>query len=66
MCSGSIFHARVARLIYGAKDPKAGAAGSVFDTLLDNRFNHSIELTGGVLAQECAELLTNFFKERRK
>lgn len=65
MCSGALFHARVARVVYGAKDPKAGAAGSVYTTLLDDRFNHSIQLTGDVLAQECGELLTNFFKARR-
>lgn len=66
MCSGALFHARVARVVYGAKDPKAGAAGSVYNTLLDERFNHTIKLTGNVLARECGELLTNFFKARRK
>ena len=66
MCSGSLFHARVSRVVYGASDPKAGAAGSVFDTLLDDRFNHRIELAGGVLAQECGELLISFFKNKRK
>lgn len=66
MCSGALFHARVGRVVYGAKDPKAGAAGSVYNTLLDDRFNHTINITGDVLAQECGELLTNFFKARRK
>ena len=65
MCSGAMFHARVARVVYGARDPKAGAAGSVYDTLLDKRFNHCISVTGEVLAQECGSLLTNFFKARR-
>ena len=66
MCSGALFHARVSRVVYGATDPKTGAAGSMFDTLHDDRFNHTIEVTGNVKAQECGELLSNFFKARRK
>jgi tRNA(adenine34) deaminase len=65
MCSGALYHARVARVVYGARDPKAGAAGSMYDTLLDERFNHRINVTGEVLAKECGSLLTNFFKARR-
>lgn len=65
MCSGALFHARIERVVYGARDPKAGAAGSVYDTLLDERFNHRISVTGDVLAQECGALLTEFFRARR-
>ena len=65
MCSGALFHARVARVVYGARDPKAGAAGSMYDTLLDERFNHRINVTGEVLAEECGSLLTQFFRARR-
>jgi len=65
MCSGALFHARIGRVVYGARDPKAGAAGSVYDTLLDERFNHRINVTGDVLAEECGSLLTEFFRARR-
>lgn len=66
MCAGAIIHARVAQVIYGATDPKAGACGSVFDLLpSDGRFNHRTECTGGVLATDCAETLRAFFRARR-
>jgi tRNA(adenine34) deaminase len=65
MCAGALVLARVRRLVYGAPDPKAGAAGSVFDVVREARLNHRIEVTGGVLASECAALLSRFFKERR-
>ncbi len=66
MCAGAIVHARVARVVYGATDPRSGAAGSVFDLLpSDNRFNHFTEATGGVLAEPCGELLRQFFRARR-
>jgi tRNA(adenine34) deaminase len=66
MCAGAIVHARVARLVYGATDPKSGAAGSVFDLLpSDQRFNHRTSVTGGVLAEACGERLRNFFRARR-
>ena len=66
MCAGALIHARVARVVYGAADPKGGAAGSVFDLLpSDRRFNHRVECTGGVLADECAERLRGFFRDRR-
>ena len=65
MCAGAIIHARVARVVYGATDPKTGAAGSVFDTLVSERHNHRTEVVGGVLAEEAAGLLTRFFRSRR-
>lgn len=67
MCAGAIVHARVRRVVYGATDPKGGAAGSVFDLLpTDHRFNHRVEIEGGVLQQACSELLTTFFRQRRQ
>ncbi len=67
MCAGAIVHARVARIVYGAADPKGGACGSVFDLLpSDGRFNHRTEVTPGVLAGQCSGLLSNFFRRRRQ
>lgn len=66
MCAGAIVHARVSRVVYGAADPKGGACGSVFDLLpSDHRFNHRTQCRGGLLAQECADLLRGFFSRRR-
>jgi tRNA(adenine34) deaminase len=65
MCAGAIIHARLARLIFGAPDPKTGAAGSVFDTLLDVRHNHRVEVSGPCLAEECSAALKSFFRSRR-
>lgn len=65
MCAGAIIHARVKRVVYGALDPKGGAAGSVFDVLGTNRLNHRVEVFGPVLAAECAEMLQSFFRGRR-
>ncbi len=66
MCAGAIVHARVARLVFGAYDPKGGAAGSVFDLLPpDGRFNHSMVCSGGMLQEECGALLREFFARRR-
>jgi tRNA(adenine34) deaminase len=66
MCAGAIVHARVARVVFGATDPRAGAAGSVFDLLpSDRRFNHYVSCEGGVLAEQCAGLLRDFFRARR-
>lgn len=66
MCAGAIVHARVGKVIYGASDPRSGAAGSVFDLLpSDQRFNHVTEAEGGVLAEESAQLLRQFFRARR-
>ncbi len=65
MCAGAIVLARIARVVYGARDPKAGAAGSVLDVLGEPALNHNPEVTGGVLAEECAALLSSFFGARR-
>lgn len=65
MCIGAIFHARVARVVFGATDPKTGAAGSVVDLFGEPRLNHHAEVQGGVLAEECGELLREFFAGRR-
>jgi tRNA(adenine34) deaminase len=65
MCAGAIVLARLPRVVYGTVDPKAGAAGSVLDVLAEPRLNHRPEVTGGLLAAECAALLTDFFGSRR-
>jgi len=65
MCAMAMIHARIGRLVYAAADPKTGAAGSVFDTLVDVRHNHRIEVAGGLLADESASLLREFFRARR-
>jgi tRNA(adenine34) deaminase len=65
MCAGAIVLGRVARVVYGAADPKAGAAGSVIDVLGEPRFNHRPEVAGGLLAEGCAALLVDFFSSRR-
>jgi len=66
MCAGAIMHARIARLVYGAADPKTGACGSVVDLFADDRLNHHAEVTRGVLAGEAAKQLSAFFAGRRK
>jgi tRNA(adenine34) deaminase len=66
MCAGAIIHARIARLVYAAADPKAGAAGSVLAVINHPQLNHQMEVISGVLAEECGELLRNFFRERRQ
>jgi tRNA(adenine34) deaminase len=65
MCAGAMIHARVNELIYGASDPKTGAAGSVFEIAGTDDLNHKIKVTGGVLEDECADLLREFFQRRR-
>ncbi len=65
MCAGAVVLARVPRVVYGCADPKAGAAGSVLDVLAEPRLNHRPAVEGGVLADECALLLTDFFASRR-
>ena len=65
MCAGAIVLARVPRVVYGTTDPKAGAAGSVLDVLAQPRLNHRPQVAGGLLAPECAALLTDFFNSRR-
>lgn len=65
MCAGAIILAKVGKVVYGAKDPKSGVAGSVLNVFLDKNYNHHPELKSGVLAEECALLLTDFFKKKR-
>lgn len=65
MCAMAMVHARIARVVYAAADPKTGAAGSVFDLLTDPRHNHRVEVTGGVLAEEAGARLTNYFRRKR-
>jgi tRNA(adenine34) deaminase len=65
MCAGAVTAARLARVVYGAEDPKAGAVGSLWDVLRDTRLNHRPEVIGGVLAAECGDLLRDFFAARR-
>lgn len=65
MCAGAIMHARIARVVYGARDPKTGACGSVMDVFAERRLNHHTEVTGGVLAEECGAVLSDFFARRR-
>ncbi|MGW7049347.1 tRNA adenosine(34) deaminase TadA [Streptomyces avermitilis] len=64
MCAGALVQSRVDRVVYGARDEKAGAAGSLWDVVRDRRLNHRPEVIEGVLADECAGLLTEFFRER--
>jgi tRNA(adenine34) deaminase len=66
MCAGAIMHARIARLVFGAADPKTGACGSVVDLFAEERLNHHTEVTGGVLAAEAGKQLSDFFADRRK
>lgn len=66
MCAGAMVHARLARLVYGAADPKAGAAGSVLEVLRHPRLNHQVEVTPGVLQEKCSEILKAFFQSRRR
>jgi len=66
MCVGAILHARIAVVKYGARDEKAGALGSVYDIGRDGRLNHYIEVNGGLMEDECAALLRDFFKQKRK
>jgi tRNA(adenine34) deaminase len=65
MCAGAMIHARLARVVFGANDPKTGAAGGVFDLLGDPSHNHRVEVTGGCLSEECSAMLKGFFKRRR-
>ncbi len=65
MCMGAIILARIPQLVYGCRDPRAGAVGSIYDFSQDERFNHKVEVTEGVLANECSQLLSGFFQELR-
>ena len=66
MCAGAIMHSRIARVVYGARDPKTGVHASVLDLFAVDQLNHHTEIVGGVLADECGQLLSRFFAERRK
>ncbi|GER68515.1 tRNA-specific adenosine deaminase [Weizmannia acidilactici] len=66
MCSGAILQSRIKRVVYGAKDPKAGCAGTLMNLLQDSRFNHQSEVVSGVLEEECGELLRSFFRSLRE
>ena len=66
MCAGAIVHARIARLVYGAADPKAGAAGSLYNIVDDPRLNHRVDVFPGVRGQQCADLVNEFFEKKRE
>jgi tRNA(adenine34) deaminase len=65
MCAGAIIQARLARVIFGARDPKCGAVGSLYNILTDERLNHQAEITEGILQKECGEILSRFFQQKR-
>ncbi|HEY8023712.1 MAG TPA: tRNA adenosine(34) deaminase TadA [Burkholderiaceae bacterium] len=65
MCAGAMMHARLARVVYGASDPKTGACGSVVNLFAEEKLNHHTEIVGGLLAEDCASVLKEFFAERR-
>ena len=65
MCAGALVHARIKRLVYGAGDYKTGAAGSVFNLVQNDKLNHQVEVTSGILAEQCASKISAFFKHRR-
>lgn len=65
MCAGAIMHARITQLVYGARDPKTGVCGSVLDAFAERRLNHHTEVAGGMLAEECGAVLSDFFARRR-
>jgi tRNA(adenine34) deaminase len=66
MCAGALIHARIARLVYGASDPKAGAAGSTLQVINHPGLNHRMEVTAGGVADKCSEILQKFFRQKRQ
>jgi tRNA(adenine34) deaminase len=66
MCMGAALHARLSRIVFGARDPKWGAAGSIYNLAADLRLNHRIEVVSGILGEECGKVMQDFFKTRRK
>ena len=66
MCAGALVNARIDRLVYGVADPKAGAVDTLFDLVRDRRLNHRVQVASGVLAQECGDILREFFRQRRQ
>ena len=65
MCAGAIVQARLARVIFGARDPKCGAVASLYNILTDERLNHQVEVTEGILQEECGEIMSRFFRQKR-
>lgn len=65
MCAGAIIQSRIPRVVFGATDPKAGAVTSLYSLLNDSRLNHTVQVTGGVLAEDCGRILTEFFRSKR-
>lgn len=65
MCAGAIVHARVERVVFGARDPKYGAVFSLYNILTDKRLNHQVKITEGILKEECGEIISRFFREKR-
>lgn len=65
MCAGAILQSRIRRVIFGARDPKAGCAGSLYNLLIDERFNHRTEVTEGILAEECSRIMKDYFRQKR-
>ena len=66
MCAGACINTRVGKIVFGAKDPKAGCCGSLYNLPIDQRFNHRPDVVGGILEQECGDILSKFFKNKRK
>jgi len=66
MCSGALIQSRIDHLVFAAEDPKAGCAGTICNLLQDERFNHQVKITGGIMREEASKMLSNFFKKLRE